>query len=83
MANFSLSKLSANLAVQSVATTIIIGKVVANAGASFIKEVKNEVVSRQEAEEEIQDILEPSTEVIDDPETGQRTVTIRRGDVEC
>jgi len=80
MAKFSLSKLSAKLAVQSVATTIIIGKVVANAGASFAKEVKNEVVSRQQAEKEIQDILEPT------PEPNQSSSMrdfAREGDVEC
>lgn len=61
----NLSKLSAKLAVQSVATTIIIGKAIAHAGSSFATEVKNEVVSRQSEPEQLELQLDNPNEKIE------------------
>lgn len=61
----NLSKLSAKLAVQSVATTIIIGKAVVNAGSSFVTEVKNEVVSRQSEPEQLELPLDNPNEKVE------------------
>ena len=80
MKKFNIAKVSAQVAVQSVATTIIIGKAIYNAGSSFATEVTKEVVARQEAEKEIQDILEPA------PEPNQSSSMrdfAKKGDVEC
>ena len=61
----NLSKLSAKIAVQSVATTIIIGKAIANAGSSFAKEVKNEVVCRQSEPEQLELPLDNPNEKVE------------------
>ena len=61
----NLSKLSAKLAVQSVATTIIIGKAVVNAGSSFVTEVRNEVVSRQSEPEQLELPLDNPNEKVE------------------
>ena len=61
----NFSKLSAKLAVQSVATTIIIGKAIANAGSSFVTEVKNEVVSRQSEPEQLELPLDNPNEKVE------------------
>tara|TARA_R100000742_G_C4230120_1_gene51896 strand:+ start:49 stop:249 length:201 start_codon:yes stop_codon:yes gene_type:complete len=61
----NFSKLSAKLAVQSVATTIIIGKALVDAGSSFAKEVKNEVVSRQSEPEQLELPLDNPNEKVE------------------
>jgi hypothetical protein len=64
MMSSKLSRLSAKLAVQSVATTIIIGKAVASAGSSFIADVKDEVVSRQSEPKQLElDLDNPNERV--------------------
>lgn len=61
----NLSKLSAKIAVQSVATTILLGKAVVNAGSSFVTEVKNEVVSRQSEPEQLELPLDNPNEKVE------------------
>ena len=54
MMKVNLPKLSAKLAVKSVAGTIIIGKAIYNAGSSFATEVTKEVLSRQQEPEQLE-----------------------------
>ena len=79
MKKFNIAKLTAQAAVQSVATTIIIGKAIANAGSSFAKEVSAEVEARQEIEKEIQNILEPTQP----NQSSSMRDFANKGDVEC
>ena len=53
------------IAVNSVATTIILGKSIANASSSFAKKVKNEVVSRQSEPEQLELPLDNPNEKVE------------------
>ena len=50
----NIPKLSAKLAVKSVAGTIILGKAIYHAGSSFATEVTKEVLSRQQEPEQLE-----------------------------
>lgn len=65
MMKVNLPKLSAKLAVKSVAGTIIIGKAIYNAGSSFATEVTKEVVSRQSEPEQLELPLDNPNEKIE------------------
>jgi|TARA_R110002049_G_scaffold38021_1_gene118790 hypothetical protein len=76
----NIAKFAAKVAVHSVATTIIIGKAVAHASSSFATEVTKEVVARQEREEEMEEILNPTTPQHNPPSMRD---FVNKGDVEC